>query len=102
MTACARWVSAMLFHSLTHRLRGRARIRLQRRNVGRRIRRMSAQDVFKHPFASEDRRRPVGVRSHELYAAFSEQASTDVEIALERHAPKMRSVDVGYSVMRGQ
>src|SRR5215471_18846516 len=54
VTACTGGIRAVLFHPLPHGLRPGGGAWFEWRNAGRRIRRMSSQNIFHDPLATED------------------------------------------------
>src|SRR6516225_3301076 len=102
MAARARRIRPMLFHALPHRLRSGGRIRLQRRNVRRRIGRMRTEKIFEDPFAAQYWRCPVRIRSDQLDASLSEQTAPDIEVAVELYSSEVASIDVRNAIVRRQ
>ena len=60
---------------------------LKRRNVRRRQRRRTAQNIFENPLAALNGRSAVGIRSHQQHASLSQEASP---ASLDRHAAEVR------------
>ena len=101
VAARARRVFAMLLHALAHRQHGFVVHRFrQRRHVGRRQRRRSAQQHFEHVLAARHRRRAVGQRGLGQDGAPAEQPEA-VRVG-ERHPAELRTGHVGHPVVLRQ
>src|SRR5262249_59080631 len=82
----------MLLHPIANRSRFHSHNGLlKRRNVRRRQRRRTAQNIFENPLAALNGRSAVGIRSHQQHAALSQEASPG--IARNCYAAEVRTVD---------
>ena len=74
-----------------------SRVFLERRHIGRRLRRRRAEQIVEHPLAAHDRRRPGRERRHGQDAGVAEQPAA--VLVGHRHAAESVPDDVGNPVV---
>ena len=83
---------------LAHRKTGGHGALIERRHVRERRRRRRAEEIVEDIHATNDRRRPRGVRRDREHAAVPQQATAPA-LGCERHAAEAAAVDVGNAVV---
>ena len=99
VTTRARRALPVRLHALAHGLR-LARLLVERRHVGRRLRRRRTQNVRQHVLAAHHRRGPVVLRVQRQDAAVAEQSPA--LLVRDRDAAELSAVDVRQAVVARQ
>ena len=102
MTVGANRIRLVFLHTLAHRqhLAFALRILIQWRHIPRRRWRGRAEQIFQNPFATDDRRSPVGVGGHHQDGSLPQQ--TFPRLIGECHALKTAPINVRHAVMPGE